>query len=267
MSKHNLEKMEHFISLLDAYLDGELPSEQTQEIKVALKEDEFLKKVLEQHVQARANIRIAGEAELKTKFKNSFEDIPDEPKSRSKWTKILAAILLIAGILSLIYFFMTKIDQPEKSADPVKNKTTNQVQLAELEDPSYELMRSDNTSDSLLKIWNKAIIQFSDKKYQQTLSTLSNLDSDQSFMNENSGKLKLMKGVCLFHLDKFEEAINNLEQIKESNPYFDQSQWYKAVTYRQSGHSENYRKMLNEIIQTPQHYKRSQALELLENIK
>ncbi len=88
------EKTEYFISLLDDYLDGKLDDNVVGEIQEALKKDTFLNQVLEQHVQARANIRNAGEKELKAKFASNFEPIPEVQKTKN-WKPLIAILLAI----------------------------------------------------------------------------------------------------------------------------------------------------------------------------
>ena len=72
MNKDKTARMEKFIDLLDDYIDGRIESESTEEIKNALNKDVFLNEVLKQHVQARANMRVAGEQELGNKFADSL---------------------------------------------------------------------------------------------------------------------------------------------------------------------------------------------------
>jgi len=105
VSQDKTKIMEYFISLLDDYIDGKLNAGQTAEIEQALQEDSFLKEVLKQHVQARANMRVAGEEELKKKFAASFDPIPEEVKPKSNLLRNLIIAILVLGIAAAAYYY------------------------------------------------------------------------------------------------------------------------------------------------------------------
>jgi len=104
MNEQKTEKMEYFISLLDDYMDDKVDENQIKELRKALVQDPFLNEVLKQHVQARANMRIAGEVELRNRFASSFEPIATIPEKKSNLTKILVAVFLILALAVGAYY-------------------------------------------------------------------------------------------------------------------------------------------------------------------
>lgn len=263
MNPDKTKRMEHFISLLDDYIDGNLGDAQKLEIETALREDPFLNEVLHQHVQARTNMRIAGEEELRKKFADSFEPIPEPPKPKSNLWKILIAILLLAGLAIGAYLYLNQEKQVEQERPLMASVVDDKLLLSNVEDPSYDLLRSESDSASV-SLWQEVVQSFIDKDYYSTISKISEIEADSAFHNKHIGKVSLMKGVSQLKLEQYKEAENALSKISNENPYFDQAEWYLALGYFYAKDKTKAQDKLELIANDKTHYKNKQAQQYLD---
>jgi len=257
------ENLKYYLNLIDKSLDGELSKTQEIELKSDLENNDTLKILVKEHLLARANIRVAGEIELREKFHNKFSplketEIPESVNIQSSISYYLFAFVLIALILSAMYF-LNRNNNVDKSVLIASN-------IASIEDPSYDLFRSaDSTSMSM--VWDKAVEYFADHDYKATLVTLKGLSTDSTFLSRHSGKLFLIKGVSFMKLEQYEDSEMELLNISTDNPYYDQAEWYLALNYFYSGQKEKAQKRLSSIKNNAEHYKRMKADEYLESLK
>ena len=261
------DKRAYFISLLDDFLDGKLDAAKEAEIKKALQEDSFLNKVLKQHVDARANIRHAGETDLKNKFLDQFDPIPDVVESKPSFLKRFWWLLFLLGIgAAAAYYFSTQKEAAESSVNfAINQQNIDELILANVEDPSYDLLRSEVDAISA-GMWQVAVKNFTEKKYDETLLNLNGIASDSSFVKSHLGKYSLMKGVCYFKSKKFKSAEKSLANISVGNPYFDQAEWYLALNYHFSGNVKKAIEQFEKIAQNSTHFKNEQATKYLSNL-
>ena len=261
MSDLNLE---YYIKMLDDYLDGNLKAHQEEELKTAIQEHPFLQKVVEQHVQARANIRVHAENALRDKFKQKFPAEPEIIKSSSKVYKILALIFLTTALAGITYYFYSsqKVKQ-NKELQKVENR---QFALAEIEDPSYDLFRSNDTENHT-EDWNQAVIAFGQNQYLRTKELLSKIENDTAFISKFPGRYYLMNGVAHLKIEQHEEAILFLKKVSNDNPYFDQTQWYLALAKYYKGDIEQAKFDFNIIANDTNHFKNNDAREFLNQVK
>jgi len=260
MSQDKTEKMEYFISLLDDYIDGKLAPGQTIEIEKALQEDSFLNEVLKQHVQARSNMRIAGEEELRKKFADNFDPIPDVVVPKSNLLKVLIPIIVLLGLATAAYYFFSEQDKPQERLPYTASagEGGSRLLLASVEDPSYDLLRSDKDT-VIADRWQQAVEYFISKNYKEANNILTTLEEDSTFVKDHFGKFSLMKGVANLKMKKFDIADQALSRIRSDNPYVDQAEWYLALTYFYSDDITKAKKQLEQISSNDSHYKQDQA--------
>lgn len=250
-----------FINLLDDYLDGKVDEATSSKIENALEQNPFNKKILEQHIQARANIRLAGESDLKNKFLGNFEPISELGQKPPIIKKVMAAILIIVGLFVISYLFIINENNKEK----ITVKDTSVPVLAMLDDPSYDLLRSKKDT-LIMSQWREAVKLFVSKDYASVLEALEIVEKDNNFINGHSGKIGLMKGVSFLKLQKFDLAEASFQSIGKTNPYHDQSSWYLAMTAYYKGDKEKAKIYLEDIVRTHSHYKKASAVKYLEQL-
>lgn len=260
------DKTELFIELLDKYLDGETDPNIKKQIDVAIAEDSFLADVMRQHIQARANMRVAGEVELKNKFLNKFEPISKEPKNRN----VLQYVIFILGALALAFlaytFFKTAEDPEIEPRHIASTLEASDLKLENIEDPSFSVFRSESDPE-IAASWKESIQFFLQKDYVKTLERLEELEANEIFIVQHGAKYNLMRGVSFLKLSQFENAIAAFDKVDQSNPYFDQVEWYKALSYYYVGDSVNAKSMFQSILQKDAHYKKEVAQNFLDLLR
>ena len=263
MSQDILNKFEQ---LFDDYLDGRLESIDQTELERALKQYPELKSKLKEHVEARANIRIAGEQQLKSLFLKEFEtgstteenhtsskDVEQDSSSRKY------VVLALIGLASLLGIYLL--------ASTLKNNTQDQpLQIAMIEDPSYELLRGESDTESADN-WRQAVQSFMKKDYHQSLELLEDINTDSTFLAKHAGKYSLMKGVSYLKLKQFKRSESEFNKVASSNPYFDQVEWYLSlVAYFDDNHILA-KERLDKITKNENHYQRDKAFQLLSQLE
>ena len=260
------EKVQYFISLVDAYIDGKPNPAEKAKLTELIKEDAFLEEVLKQQVQARSNIRAAGEQELKKKFLSKFDPIVAEAQQNPKtdFFKWLLAALLLFGIVAAGLYHLTRKHSTSQRNMPAIEKAVDSatLQLAMVEDPSFDILRSDRDLENGA-IWQQAVKAFSIKDYSSALEFVQQLESDNEFMQTNNGKLALMKGVASLKLKMFSESRSSLDRISEENPYYDQAEWYGAMIAYYSDNKVEAKRQLESINNKEGHYKKAMAFKYL----
>jgi len=254
MSNDNTDRKQ-FVSLLDDYLDGRLDRGDTQKIKSMLKEDASLNEVLRQHVKMRTAIRHAGESDLKSKLTDNFESRSETGKSNLFKLVLALLMLLPLTLASYFYFSSQKISKLETPQELVMSED---LLLASVEDPSYNLLRSKNNG-AMTDLWQEALQAFSAKNYSEVFPILKTLEQDVSFLETHRGKISLMQGVAHLKLENFKVAESALLKIEKSNPYYDQAEWYLALNHYYSGDKNKAQISFRKIAHNKEHYKKKQA--------
>lgn len=249
----------YYIEQIDAYLDGKLDRIDRNLFENAINENPSLKVKLESHITSRSLIRKEGEQELKSKFLaalNKEETTTKKPKSALKKILVLLAILLAVIISYFIFPFY--FDNTSTTSAPLA--------LSAVEDPSYSLLRS-NTDTTTVTTWREAIQTFVNKDYSSTLMLLDSLEADSMFISHHIGKYTLMKGVSYLKSMNYESAENTLSQVSVENPYYDQVEWYLALTSFYDNEQELAKNRLNIIVQQSTHYKKDEARKYLKSLE
>jgi len=256
------EKIKYYLELVDDYLDGKISEAHKDKLLSDINMNPELQHLIKEHISARANVRIAGEKELKQKFNNKFETINEVEEQKPEETRSFTsyyffAFILMALVLGAMYFL-----QQTNDAQPDINFASD---ISEVEDPSYDLLRSADSSGMEIS-WDTAIQLFAEKNYEAALNSLKGISEDEVFLSRHSGKLALMKGVSFMKLEQYLESEKELTNIGSNNPYYDQAEWYLALNYFYSNQEEKAKKQFNSIRNSSTHYKRNQTDAYLESL-
>lgn len=259
------EILKKYIDLADQYLDGVISPTDLNELQNGMKEEPFLNKVVEQHMQIRANIRVHGEQELKADLMSKFDEIPDEIGASKTWLKILGGLLL-AGLIALAVWWMQK-PTANGNLNENKNGKVEQVQrkvVAEIEPPSFDVMRTDNQIVHEQQ-WSQAVEYFQKQEYELCLAELDKIGNEE-FVSGSIGKISLLKAYAQMESNQRDEAYETLNLIANDNPYYDQRQWYQAINAYKQDKKELSSQYLNEILGDQSHYKFEDAKQLLNQL-
>ncbi len=252
------EEVKYYLDLIDKSLEGKLSTTEESKLKSELGKSEILKEIAEEHVLARANIRVAGEKELKKKFGSKFHSLNNLESKTLQETKTFTpyyffAFLLIALIMGAMYL----IKQFDNAKIPMVQE------MASVEDPSYDLFRSSDSS-GMAVAWDKAVEFFVAKDYTATIQTLKSIDQDTTFIYQHSGKMALIKGVSFMRLNNYSDAEKGLLAIANDNPYYDQAEWFLALNYFYSNQHAKAISVFTKIKNNQNHFKATSASKYLE---
>ena len=164
-------------------------------------------------------------------------------------------LLILISVALASFFFFSKY----------QNSIESQNQIAQYENPTYDLLRIE--SESLDDTWTQATMTFMLKDYRKTLSLIKDLEEDTVFMNSNDGKYYLLKGVSLMRTHHQRIAQKELKKIDSKNSYYDQAQWYLAISYMHDHQADKAKAILTEITKKEYHSKKKEAQAILEGIE
>jgi len=247
----------YFIDQIDAYLDGKLNQMDKQLFDKAIIEDASLKDKIESHIISRSVIRQSGEQELKSKFLKNLrkEQHLSTEKKRSPLPILLFMLAFAVLFLLAMIIYNRSVDDSSVAVEPIA--------LADVEDPSYTLLRSQG--DTTIAItWSDAIQAFVRKDYDTSLLLLDSMDNNAEFNSKHLGKYALMKGVSYLKTGDYKNAENSFAEVTADNPYYDQAEWYMALTSYYSSDIPVAKRRLNTISKDPQHYKNEAASNYLK---
>ena len=175
-------------------------------------------------------------------------DIPQvKDKSSSGITKWVWALLLLIS-LALTAYFLTRSDHQPKA--PIHYATVY------YKTPPFvisEGSRGANEASTILSNVNDA---YKRKDFSKVLT-----------LTENQKKEGLMfyRGIAHYELGQTKEAINVLKQ-DDTKDLEDMRSWYLALGYLQSNDTQSAQTELEKIVTMPDHYKLSEASDLLRKI-
>jgi len=254
----NEEEIQYYLDLVDARLEGSLTLKSEKELVQKIEENPNLKLAIKDHIEAKASIRMYGENQLKVKFDERLKDINlnevkplREPKSGSFY---LIAFLFLLATIALMFGY-----------NKIKNNNTAIKNMAILEDPSFDVHRGDQKIR--MENWENMVGLFSNKKYREVLNLTNTFADKELFLKDNKGKFLLMTGVSNFRLGQFNEALFDFQQVANLNPYYDQVQWYHALTLIEMNESDAARNKLQEIVNVPSHYRFEEAKKAIRNLE
>lgn len=250
-----------YIDQIDSYLEGRLESIDSIKFESEIENDPMLKEQVELHLLSRSIIRKAAEQELKNKFLNSLQvsNKPiDKAKSFPSVKLILTALFVLLTMIGLSIFCLPKIDRLDNSETVVA--------LAEIEDPSYTLVRN-HSNLPYNSTWKNATMEFASKNYESTLVILDTLLNDSNFLVDHKGKYALMRGVSYLKTENFASAEESLLEVVQGNPYYDQAEWYLGLTAFYAKDFDTARIRFQGIVNNSDHYKASAAKSYLKSLE
>ncbi len=235
-----------FIERIQTYLDSEASDELKHQIKEYLDLYPDAKELLMEEIEVRRSIREAGEIKLKESLVEEYQTIVSRPQktlkiNRRPWLRVAAIGLLLGAA-----FFLFQEERSE-ILNPVS-------------DPTFTTVRDDigpkpNTA------WNRAVKSFKLGDYANALKYIENQEAVPSFEHRDAGKFLLLKGVCLWRLDRYEEAEGSLSKIPQHNPYYDQALWYRYNNAKSTDNKDILEKIQTIVRSMENHYKRDSILE------
>lgn len=256
----------YYESLLDKFLNGTINPKEESELQEAAKTNQELADSLAEHLQARAAIRLEGEAALKATLSAAWDEgeeieektsLPAQQKTGPRITpyrRWLAIAAMLLAALLLFYFLIpsTVTDQQDYLADALKVPPTVSV-------------RSLDPND-LTKEWEQGEAAYLDKRYLQAIQIFESLKGREQ-LKDHRGKLKIMLAMSYLQYKTYQPAIIVLSEIEATNPLKEDADWLLALAYLEGGQPERGKTVLQKIAGASSHYKKAEAQKLLNSLK
>ena len=239
-----MEQKEELIEQVEHYLAGELTRKEVKEGNTVLSDDE-LDEAIDLFKTSESLIELSGLKEdlqsIHEEYIAESESEKTEPKSKRVfpvwWMVAVAAAVTLIAVVSGVF------DNSNPEFDDYFETYPDIYTFRGEETALSDAMRA-----YTLEKYEDAIVRF-DELLQDTV----NLD------------VLFYQAVAAMAIGKFELAQSNLEQLSraEKNTFFQQTQWYLALTYWQNGEIEKATEQFMRI--TPANREYENAQELLEN--
>ncbi|NNF34881.1 MAG: hypothetical protein HKN68_12275 [Saprospiraceae bacterium] len=240
---------DHFIQdYIDLYMSGGISDEEFQE---RLKNDPVLQRAYDAANDDKQLIKTLAKQDLKALAESELKEYKEKPKPVIS-TKRISAVAAVAVILFLIYFTYNNLNQ---SIDH------NQLFVEYFEAPPHTSSRGSSES---LDSWNLIIEHYLRGEYIRVIEELPSLLQDPNFNSDESAKLYL--GISYLMENQYDNAHKWFQQVSVESTFIQDAEWYTAMTYLKEGEMDAAISTLNMIVDQPKHYKRKEALSLLDKL-
>ena len=237
---------------IEAYLEGDLSTEEIIAFEKELGENPSLQASLDLHKETSAMLDAFAESELAEQVKEIYASSKEEPRAEKenrnditafkRWIQAAAAILIIAAVFSILR--------------PAAEENLYAAYYKAYED-NVTAMGSGNPLSTAMELYNG-------EDYAGAIEAFEEIPSGSEFFDEAT----LYKAVSLMEEKKFESAILTFDQLSELNsPYEEVGAWYKILSLLALDRISDAAKSLDDFIESDYKYKRNSALELKEKLE
>ncbi len=239
--------------LIEQYLDGELQGDDMRDFETLLKTDKefaqdyFLQKEIR---EAFNNKEIH---DLRTQLKKVSAKFEKEKQCIKKRKPVLlyaisTPVSLI--IISLIILF---------------NHSYTNNELYEMYYEHYEFgTQTRGTAEKTTDIFEKALINYDNKKYSETLELFNQISDTSEFFSSK----EYFTGLTNMELGKFNDAIKNFKNVSsdEQGVFHKNAIWYEGLCYLKTNQTKLAVQQFRKLLKTSSFYQK-RASEIIEKIE
>ena len=245
--------MEQDIELLERYLNGDLHSNEKEEVEERLKSDPTFAdrmKILQDSKAAILNPVDDFRNELRQVINEQEQGALVEEKRPFNWRYGIAAALFAIALTFAAYLIM------------LKPPTADALYADNFNIPPENITVRDQPGDDLL---SEALDAYNQDNYQEALGLF------QEFLQEDPQHQGVMfySGICQLVLDQNEQALVTFQNIstQQTGEYLTAAQWYLGLTYLKLDHLDQAKATLGDLHRAGNgNYSRDAGI-LLEKIK
>ena len=249
---------------MERYVNSEMTNDQRVSFEKEMEQNNELEKVvaLYKDIPNRLN-NIEADLDFNQKLQNARNNYSQTSNKSTSWKWIFISII---SIVVIGFVWKQLSNNTEKEEIQEQQNLPENVPIASLwEDtdmpPAY-ISRGGEGVDIDIKIYQDAHQLYAQDKFVEALTTLETIDATSKI----SGETLLLKGVCLFELEKYSDAIRIYDNyIKFGTEPQDMVLWYQALACIQTNQTAKAKSNLQNIID--QDYSKSEiAKELLKTL-
>lgn len=246
----NQEKMNQRIN---QYLDGELSPDALASFEQELLTNPRLKEELTLEIATRTSTFVAGvedqKAQLLKRYKQQKPVVVKslQQKNRNRYM----AIAVAAAIAILLAVFLLR---PDAVLQP------QELYAAYYERPTVSILRDTEG----LAAFKSAQLAFDKGDFVVAVRDYETALGNTAFTQREEASFFL--GIALLELGKFEEALDVISPLQDSEEYHEMAEWYAALIFIKQENIKEAKSRLLSISKNPNHHYTSQAKEILENL-
>ena len=240
---------------IDDYLDGKLNAEEAKQFGEEVRKDPELKEKLTMMKAMRTAYSRPDHMEYLAKVEEAHQHYmnseSEEPAGYKKfsvpgryWLYALAAVIVMGIVLTAV--LLSKRPSGEELYRKYYAAFDHQV--------SYR-----HNDEAAVKL-NHAMELYRSGSYKEAAKVFK--QAKQSF----SEIAKFLLGLCYMEMEEFSLAAEHLKIVAGDGELQQEAQWYLALAQLAEGKREETRRTLRLILNTPDHYYRNQAQNLLEEL-
>ncbi len=263
----NLEKE------IEAYLNGEMTPEERQRFENKIHTNPDAKKELELYQEMRtilddADWEVTDTSSQHVKVKNyeaflksekgksiatgikSAENNYFKERPRNRVRQLIVYVGSIAAVLVIgLFVFLQLSKEVDSKSLYAKHKNWDELPSLTLRDANTELAEAEKL--------------FKQQQYQEALDIFKKYQTEKS--ETLNPQVLLYIGVTQLELNRNEEAIESFKILRNSNTLdASKADWYLALAYLKLKDTEKAKKHLDQLVKTPNGYKYTAAVQLLD---
>jgi len=232
--------------LLEKYLKGSASQEEISELQKMA--DAGLAEELALEIEAKANIRVAGEKVLREQLKDDWDELNvNKPNGseRRLWPRLAVA----ATVLILIGLFV------------FRSVSTQELNLTAYLDEPPTLLNRNNSANEFTQKWLIGERAYLEGDYEISQLAFRQLAQD-STADKMPGRLGIFQGLIAFQMQDYISAREYFLGIPEANPLRTEADWYLILVALADNRKDEARSALDQILLDRNHFRYEKAREL-----
>jgi len=239
-----MNRDQNIFDTIERYLSGDLSSRELQDFETEMAGNLDLKKEVELHRSLHEELKDIDTLQFRKKIARIATNQNKDSKGIGSFWKIAASLLILVGLSTFLWFQLASREsdlfetyyRPYPVEDVVRGNTEKE-------------------SDAILK-------GYSNREYREVIPKLEGLIAEDA---ENE-VLKLYLGNSYLNTGQEDKAISTFNGITQESKYYEDAQWYLALTHAKLGNSQKASEYLKWIIDYNGLHK-AKATELLQKLR
>ncbi len=164
------------------------------------------------------------------------------------WQMAAAVLLIVTAV-----FLIRNLSSP----------TPEKIFAQQFEMPSPPNVRTMEANTNAQ--WEQAIAAYNAQQFENAINLMQELLQDNELIIRD--RVHFYVGIAYLQNNQAAQAINHFQSVLSQSSYAQQAVWYTALTYIKLEDTEAAMKLLQTIVEDPNHYKRNAAQVILEQLK
>lgn len=245
-----MERSQELFEKIEGYLNQTLTPEEQTAFEKELLASTALQEEVEKHRVLHETLSDTDTLAFREKLARISQEIKEEEQQESssgfsKYWKIAAAIIVLIGVSALLWI---------PNFAPIQGGGLYATYYEPF--PVEDTTRGEDTQD-----FAEVLTAYSKGEYQQILSQLEEITNAK-----DSNQFDLYLGNSYMNTNHEKKAIPIFESIAKTSKYYENAQWYLALTYLKLGDKKQVISILKELVEYNGVYK-DKSVKLLEDLQ